>query len=112
MKDKKESTMVPVIEARKAKHDEINLDEKGFFVIELVKDQIQVEYYQNVIKNHRIVSGKLKKIFVGTSAAALCDTIASYVQGLQSDHLLYLGREIMRAEYALKQDESYEQGGC
>lgn len=112
MNNKKESPVVPVIEAKKTKQNEVVLDKKGFFVIDLVKDQIQVEYYENVIKNQRIVSGKLKKIFIGTSAASLCDTIAFHVHGLRSDHLLYLGREIMRAEYALKYEQTYEQGGC
>lgn len=112
MNNSKESTTVPLIEARKTKQSEIMLDKKGFFVIELIQDHIQVEYYQNVVKDKRIVSGKLKKIFVGTSAAALCDTIASHVHGVQSDHLLYLGREIMRAEYALTHQQHYEQDGC
>lgn len=103
---------VPVISAKKTKEKDIILDKKGFFVIELVDDHIQVEFYHNVIKNDRIVSGKLVKIFTGTSAAALSDTIAKHISDLRSDHLLYLGRELMRAELALKQNESFEQGGC
>ena len=103
---------VPVIPARKTKEKDIILDKKGFFVIELVDDHIQVEFYHNVIKNDQIVSGKLVKIFTGTSAAALSDTIAKHISDLRSDHLLYLGRELMRAELALKQNKSFEQGGC
>lgn len=103
---------VPVIVAKKTKEKDVVLDKKGFFVIELVDDQIQVEFYHNVIKNQRIVSGKLTKIFVGSSAAAISDTIARHIPGLRSDHLLYLGRELMRAELALKNNESFEQDGC
>ena len=103
---------IPVIPARKTKEKDIILDKKGFFVIELVNDQIQVEFYHNVIKDQQIVSGKLVQIFTGTSAAAICDTIARHIPGLRSDHLLYLGRELMRAEHALVTHQPYEQDGC
>jgi hypothetical protein len=112
MNEKKSTPSVPVITAKKTKEKDIVLDKKGFFVIELVDDQIQVEFYHNVIKNQQIVSGKLAKMFVGRSAAALSDTIAQHIPGLRSDHLLYLGRELMRAERALKNGEDYEQDGC
>lgn len=112
MNEHKNTHTVPIIQAKKTKEKDVVLDKKGFFVIELVKDHIQVEFYRNVIKNGQIVTGKLTMIFTGTSAAALCDTIAQYISGLRSDHLLYLGRELMRAEIALKKNESYEQGGC
>jgi hypothetical protein len=112
MNKRKNRPTVPVIAARKTKEKDVVLDKKGFFVIELVDNQIQVEFYHNVMKNHRIVSGKLSKIFVGSSAAAISDTIARHIPGLRSDHLLYLGRELMRAEIALKNNESFEQDGC
>ena len=112
MNEKKVTPSVSVIPAKKTKENDIVLDKKGFFVIELIDDQIQVEFYHNVIKNQRIVSGKLAKMFIGTSAAALSDTIAHHIPGLRPDHLLYLGRELMRAELALKNDEDYEQDGC
>jgi hypothetical protein len=112
MNKEQNTPSVPVIPAEKTREKDVVLDKKGFFVIELVQNQIQVEFYHNVIKNDRIVSGKLSIVFIGTSAAALSDTIARYIQGLRADHLLYLGRELMRAELALKQNESYEQNGC
>lgn len=112
MNNNSKTPSVPVIPARKTKENEVVLDKKGFFVIELVNNHIQVEFYHNVIKNHQIVSGKLVKIFTGTSAAALSDTIARHVSGLRDDHLLYLGRELMRAELALKHNDSFEQDGC
>jgi len=112
MNDQKNSPSIPVIPAEKTREKDIILDKKGFFVIELVGDHIQVEFYHNVKKNDQIVSGKLVKIFTGKSAAALSDTIAQHIQGLRPEHLLYVGRELMRAELALKNNESYEQDGC
>ena len=112
MIEERNTPSIPVINARKTKEKDIILDKKGFFVIELVDDQIQVEFYHNVIKDQRIVSGKLVKIFTGKRAAAICDTIALHIPGLRSDHLLYLGRELMRAELALAGNQSYEQDGC
>lgn len=112
MNEEKVTPSVPVIHAKKTKEKDVILDKKGFFVIELITDQIQVEFYHNVVKNQRIVSGKLAKMFIGTSAAALSDTIARHISGLRSDHLLYLGRELMRAELALKTGDDYEQDGC
>lgn len=112
MNEFKDTPNVPIIPAKKTKKEDIILDTKGFFVIELVGNQIQVEFYHNVVKNDRIVSGKLSKVFTGKSAAALCDTIARNITGLRSDHLMYLGRELTRAEIALKKNESYIQDGC
>jgi hypothetical protein len=112
MNDKKTTPTVPVIEAIKTKEKDVVLDKAGFFVIELVNNSIQVEFYHNVMKDQRIVSGKLNKIFTGTTAAALCDTIARYIPNLRPDHYLYLGRELMCAELALDQHKKYEQGGC
>lgn len=112
MNDKQITPIVPVIEATKTKEKDVILDKSGFFVIELVKNHIQVEFYHNVMKNQQIVSGKLNKIFTGTNAAALSDTIARHIPNLRADHYLYLGRELMRAEVALIQHKAYEQDGC
>lgn len=112
MNNQDNTPSVPVISAEKTKEKDRTLDKKGFFVIELINDHIQVEFYHNVVKNDQIVSGKLVKIFTGKSAAALSDTIARHIPNLRSDHLLYLGRELMRAELALQNNESYEQDGC
>jgi len=90
--------------------EEIEFDEKGFFVI-TVKDEIIVEHYLNVQKEGRleIETGKLNKIITGGSAKAICDTIVR--EGLVSrlDHAAYLGRELQKAEIALKNGMEYEQ---
>ncbi|MBU0497237.1 MAG: DUF4346 domain-containing protein [Candidatus Thermoplasmatota archaeon] len=104
---------IPLIHAKKTPQKDVMLDTEGFFVIELIKNQeIQVEYYSNVFKNNKIVSGILEMVFVGTKADALSDSIAQYISTLRHEHYLYLGRELQKAQYALEHHQSYEQGGC
>ena len=107
--DKKD---VPLIEAVKTAEKDVILDPSGFFVIELHDEKIFVEYYTNVYKNERIVSGNLKMVFMGTRADALSDTIAQHVHQLLPEHYLYIGRELKAAEAALNNNLVYEQGGC
>ncbi len=103
---------VPLIEAKKTPRKDVVLDPNGFFVIEVYDKGIRVEFYSNVYKNQRIVSGNLKKVFVGTTADALSDTIASHVPPLRPEHYLYLGRELRRAQCSFEQKKKYVQGGC
>ena len=110
MADKK----VPLYKAEKIPKKDVVLDSNGFFVIEVDrnKSEIRVEYYSNVYKNNRIVSGILEKVFIGNKADALCDTISKNVPNLLSTHYMYLGRELQRAQFSLEKDEKYVQGGC
>jgi len=110
MVDKK----IPLIKAEKISRKDVNLDAAGFFVIELDrnKKEIRVEYYSNVYKNNRIVSGSLEKVFVGKKADAICDTIGKNVPSLLPEHYMYLGRELQIAEQALEKNKKYIQGGC
>ncbi len=99
------------IERLEAEEDkEMVFDEKGFFVI-VIKDEIIVEHYLNVQKEGEleIETGKLNKMITGKSAKAICDTIVR--EGLVSrlDHAAYLGRELQKAEIAMKNDLDYEQ---
>jgi len=103
---------VPLIEAKKISQRNVILDPKGFFVIEVHVKDIRVEYYSNVYKNKKIVSGHLEKVFSGTKADALSDTIAAHVPDLRPEHYLYLGRELQKAQYAFDQKKKYVQGGC
>ena len=103
---------IPLIEAKKTKEKDVQLDPHGFFVIEVYAKGIRVEYYSNVYKNQRIVSGHLEKVFVGTRADALSDTIASHVKTLIPEHYLYLGRELLAAQIAFEKKKKYVQGGC
>ena len=103
---------IPLVQAKKTMEKDLVLDPKGFFVIEVRDNAIFVEYYKNVYKNDRIVSGNIKKVFKGQRADALCDTIADHVPDLLPGHYLYLGRELKTAEQALEEKSVYEQGGC
>jgi len=105
---------IPLIKAVKTPEKDVKLDKNGFFVIEVDKKegQIRVEYYSNVYKGKKIVSGVLEKVFVGKKTDALCDTIVKNVSGLLSEHYMYLGREIQKAQYALEKNKKYVQGGC
>ncbi len=91
-------------------NEKMEFDENGFFVIN-VKDEITVEHYFNVQKEGEleVETGELNKIVTGKSAKAICDTIVR--EGLISrlDHAAYLGRELQKAEIALKNDLEYEQ---
>ena len=102
---------VPCIRAKKTSPSDVQLDKKGFFVIEVSKE-IRVEYYSNVYKGEKIASGEITALFVGTRADALCDTIARHVPLLYPEHYLYLGRELQRAEEALVSGKKYVQDGC
>lgn len=108
MVDKK----VPLIHAEKTPQKDVVLDSEGFFVIEVHDKEIIVEYYSNVYKGKRIVSGSLKKVFSGDKADALSDTIVRYMPHLRAEHYMYLGRELQKAQNALEKQRKYVQGGC
>ena len=103
---------IPLIEAVKTPSKDVVLDPAGFFVIEVRNGRIVAEYYENVYKDGRIVSGKLRMVFVGDKADALSDTIAKHVKNLKPEHYMYLGRELQRAEYKMMKGEVYKQDGC
>ena len=82
-----------------------HLDPAGCFKIEITPDDVQ---------NGKMVSGKIvaqhkNGSITGNTAREVLDTII--VQGLVSrlDHAAYLGRELMKAELALKFNRSYSQ---
>lgn len=99
---------VEKIEAEEEK--KMEFDESGFFVI-MVKDEIVLEHYENVQKEGEleVETGSLNKVITGSSAKAVCDTVIQ--EGLISrlDHSAYLGRELQKAEIALKNDLDYVQ---
>ena len=103
---------IPLIKAKKTQEKDVVLDPQGFFVINVDRTNIRVEYYSNVYKNKRIVSGRLEKVFIGTKADALSDSIALHVPRLRPEHYLYLGRELHMAQLAFEQKKKYLQGGC
>lgn len=90
----------------------IKLDPAGFFVIHIDREneEIIVEYYSNVtdISGH-ITSGKINRIYKGKTAESLGHLIAKHHPELQVDHAIYLGRELQKAEFSLKNNTMYEQ---
>jgi len=103
---------VPTIKAKKTLKKDVILDPNGFFVIEIVNNKIRVEYYKNIYKDNKIVSGNLSYVFIGLKADELCDTISNYIKNLRREHYMYLGRELIKAQNALKNNDKYIQGGC
>ena len=103
---------IPLIKAEKTPRKNVILDPKGFFIIELYKGEIKVEYYTNIYKENKIVSGNFEKVFIGKKADALSDTIAKHVTDLRQEHYMYLGRELQKAQCSLEKNKKYIQGGC
>lgn len=103
---------IPLIKAKKTPQKDVKLDPGGFFVIGVYEKEIKVEYYSNIYKKNKIVSGVLEIVFSGAKADALCDTIIRNVPQLKKEHYVYLGRELQKAQYSLEKNKKYIQGGC
>ena len=106
-------TAVEQIEAEKNKR--MVEDPKGFFVVFVDKPrrEIVVEVYDGVSKEDsgKTDTGKLRAVMCGTDAEAICHTIAREKLVSRFEHASYLGREIQKAEIALKARIPYEQDG-
>ena len=89
----------------------IVFDPKGFFVIYLQKEDIVVEHYQNVSKGTalKVDTGKLDAVIRGKDSLSIGQTIVREGLISRTDHAIYLGRELMKAEIALKNGLKYEQ---
>lgn len=78
-------------------------DPNGFFIVfpDAIKGQIMVEHYTN--------DNVLREVISGKSAAAISKKIDELrLVGLTS-HALYLGRELTKAEIALREEKEYKQ---
>ena len=90
-------------------------DEGGFFYIYLddARRNIVVEHYKNVEKDvgrfKRTVTGKINKVFKGSTAEMLYRTILGNGLITKLDHAAYLGYELGKAETALKNRANFEQ---
>ncbi|MDO9538257.1 MAG: DUF4346 domain-containing protein [Thermoplasmata archaeon] len=102
---------VETIEA--TKHKRMVKDPYGFFTIFLDKgrSEIVVEFYEQVVKgkDNKVTTGKLGLVVCGTAAEAICHTIAREDLVSRFDHASYLGRELQKAEIALKNRLPYTQ---
>lgn len=85
-------------------------DEKGFFVIYLRDDEIVAEHYQNVNRsNESVQKGMIDTMIVGKSSEAICHTIIREDLISRLEHAAYIGRELQKAEIALKSGMKYSQ---
>lgn len=89
---------------------DIRLD-KGFFVIDIDHDKknIQVQYYDAIRNDTKIKSGKLRMVFNGKNGIDLYRAILLHDFISHLDHAAYLGYELARAEYALKNNTRFIQ---
>ena len=99
------------ITGRKTRQKDVLLDPQGYFLI-LVDTKILVEFYSYERPGDVQGPRKLETVFCGYRADALCDTITTHIKDLLPGHYCYLGKELQRAEDALKNDGEYVQGGC
>jgi tetrahydromethanopterin S-methyltransferase subunit A len=101
---------VETIEA--TKHKRMVKDPSGFFTIfvDKTRKEIVVEFYEQVIKEKgKVGTGKLGLVVCGTTAEAICHTIAREELVSRFDHAAYLGRELQKAEIALRNKLKYTQ---
>jgi tetrahydromethanopterin S-methyltransferase subunit A len=89
------------IQARAPK--KLRLDKAGFFIVlpQAATGLIICEHYEN--------SGRLAHVIEGRQAAVIAATVVEEGLVTQLDHAAYLGRELAKAEVALKTGAYYEQ---
>jgi len=90
-----------VIQAQPA--ERLVLDSNGYFVIfpDRLRRIVVVEHYTN--------DGALAHVFTGEGAEDLCSTVIAQDLVSRLDHAAYLGKELTRAERALRTGEPYIQ---
>jgi tetrahydromethanopterin S-methyltransferase subunit A len=81
----------------------LRLDKAGFFIVlpQVATGLIICEHYEN--------SGRLTHVIEGRQAAVVAATAIEQGLVTQLDHAAYLGRELAKAEIALKTGSHYEQ---
>jgi tetrahydromethanopterin S-methyltransferase subunit A len=93
---------IPRLEASHTERDYV-ADPKGYFIIHNNTDR------HEIVVQHHDINGRITKIITGKNADGLYHTIVR--EGLLSrhEHAAYLGRELMKAEIALKKNVDYVQ---
>jgi tetrahydromethanopterin S-methyltransferase subunit A len=96
-------TESPVTRLRARAPKVLRLDKAGFFVVipQAATGLIVCEHYDN--------SGRLAHVIEGRQAALIAATVIQEGLVTQLDHAAYLGRELTKAEIALKTGSHYEQ---
>jgi len=92
----------------------LDFDPAGFFIIYIDKSkkEIVVEHYLNVEKKGaKVATGRLNAVMRGKNAEKLSRAIVEAGLVSRLDHAAYVGRELHKAELALKKGVRYEQDG-
>lgn len=85
----------------KKNNKEVNLDTAGYFLIRLNNNQIEIGFCNN---QHQMIYQ-----WASDSALDLSKAIANQKLNISTEHALYLGRELQRAETALNNHQKYIQ---
>ena len=93
----------PVVRLQARAPRTLHLDKAGFFVVlpQAATGLIICEHYEN--------SGRMAHVIEGRQAAIVAATVIEQGLVTQLDHAAYLGRELAKAEIALKTGAHYEQ---
>lgn len=78
-------------------------DPKGYFLIHLNRER------QEIVVEHYDINGKINKVIRGKNAEEIYHTIVRESLVSRHEHAAYLGRELAKAELAIKKNLEYEQ---
>lgn len=82
---------------------EFVMDERGYFVITIKPDK------NEIVCEHYSKDKKIQNVIKGKNAEEICATVTRLNLVSRTDHAAYLGRELQKAEIALKNNLPYEQ---
>jgi len=85
----------------KKDNKKVHLDKAGYFLIRIHDQKIEAGFCNN--------QHKMLYKWASDSAADLSKAIADKNLNITAEHALYLGRELQRAETALKNNQQYIQ---
>jgi Domain of unknown function (DUF4346) len=92
------------------------LDINCYFIIQcLNNDKLQLSYCINIRSSikHKILGNHfIPIVFIANNAKSICKLIKYHKKiffNISSDHALYLGRELMKAEFTLIMNQQYIQ---
>ena len=84
--------------------EDIKLDQAGYFVIQVKNDTLLVEHYD--YKN------ALVRVVKGSDARSIYLTLTRNEWVTRTDHAAYLGKELARAEFSMREGIEYVQDGA
>jgi dihydropteroate synthase len=97
------------IKAKYNSKKEWKQDPKGYFLIRINKNQIEVAHVKNDHSNHPKKDLKKATVISGKSAEKIYNTIIRENLISLKQHAAYLGSELQKAEIAMKKKLKYVQ---